>query len=85
MHIEDGKVTKIEGDPECPVNKGAICVKAGASIDILNHPDRLKHPLKRAGARGAGKWEQVSWDEALDTIANKLSEINNNYGAESLS
>lgn len=84
VHLEDGKVTKIEGDPESPVNKGEICVKAHASIEILYHPNRLKHPLKRAGERGVGKWEQVSWDEALDTIANKFTEIKDNYGAESL-
>ncbi|MEW6669586.1 MAG: molybdopterin-dependent oxidoreductase [Thermodesulfobacteriota bacterium] len=84
VHVQDGQVTKMEGDPENPVNKGKLCVKAAASIEILNHPDRLKYPLKRVGARGAGKWERVSWDEALDTIAGKLTEIKDNYGAESL-
>ncbi|MEW6669582.1 MAG: molybdopterin-dependent oxidoreductase [Thermodesulfobacteriota bacterium] len=84
VHLEDGKVIKIEGDPESPISKGALCVKGIAAIEYLRHPDRLKHPLKRVGARGAGKWAQVSWNEALDAVAGKWDEIRNNYGAESL-
>ena len=75
VHVKDGKVVKIEGDPEHPMNEGAMCVKGLAYTQLLYHPDRLKYPLKRAGAKGEGKWQRISWDEALDTIANKFKEI----------
>ena len=75
VHVKDGKVVKIEGDPEHPMNEGAMCVKGLAYTQLLYHPDRLKYPLKRAGARGEGKWQRISWDEALDTIADKFKEI----------
>jgi len=84
VHVRDGKVTRIEGDPEHPMNRGYICVKGRAQPQILYHPDRLKYPLRRAGERGGGKWERVSWDEALDNIAEKLTEIKGKYGAESI-
>lgn len=84
IHLEDGKPVKIEGDPDSPVNRGELCVKGLASLEYLNHPDRLKHPLKRAGERGEGNWRQISWDEALNTIAEQLSKAKENYGAESV-
>lgn len=84
VHVTDGKVVKVQGDPESPLNRGKICPKGAASIEQLYHPDRLKHPLKRAGERGQGKWERISWDEALDTIANKINEIKKEYGPESI-
>ena len=61
VHVRDGKVTKVEGDPECPANLGSLCIKGQAAVETLYHPDRLKYPLKRAGARGEGKWQRVSW------------------------
>lgn len=84
VHVEDGKVTRIEGDPDSPVNKGVLCAKGLASLEYLYHPDRLKHPLKRVGERGQGKWQQISWDEALNIIASRLTKAKNNYGAESV-
>src|SRR4030043_1019677 len=74
VHVKDGKIVKIEGDPESPLNQGTICAKGIAQIERLNHPDRLRHPLKRDGDRGKGKWERISWDEALSTIAQKIQE-----------
>jgi anaerobic selenocysteine-containing dehydrogenase len=56
--------------------------KGSFVIEILNHPDRLKYPQKRVGAKGEGKWERISWDEALDTIAAKFKEIKEKYGPE---
>lgn len=84
VHMKDGKPVKIEGDPENPVNKGVLCAKGLASIEILNHPARLNHPLKRVGEKGAGKWQRITWDEALDTIATKMKEAKEKYGAESV-
>ena len=84
VHLEDGKPVKIDGDPEHPVNKGAICPKGEAALQLLYHPDRLKHPLKRAGKRGEGKWKRVTWDEALDTVAAGLNKVKDEYGVESV-
>jgi len=83
VHVRDGRVIKIQGDPEHPMNRGFICIKGRAQPQLLYHPDRLKYPMKRAGERGGGKWERVSWDEALNDIAAKLTESKDKYGAES--
>jgi anaerobic selenocysteine-containing dehydrogenase len=84
VHVADGVVTKVTGDPKCPTSRGYICAKGKASVELLYHPDRLKHPLKRGGARGEDKWERISWDEALDTIADSFLRFKEEYGAESI-
>ena len=67
-----GKILKVEGDPESPISRGLLCAKGLASRDLVYNPGRLRYPLKRTGERGEGKWERISWDEALDRIAEKL-------------
>lgn len=81
--VEDGKIIGIDRDLEsglptewCPSAKGQH------APEVYNHPDRLKYPMKRVGARGEGKWQRITWDEALDTIAQKLNEIKTKYGPE---
>jgi len=66
--VEDGKVVKIQPDKEHPVSKGYTCKKAHGSIELQYHPDRLRYPMRRAGARGEGKWERISWEEALTEV-----------------
>jgi thiosulfate reductase / polysulfide reductase chain A len=83
-HVKDGRVTRIVGDPNHPMNRGFICVKGRSEPERLYHPDRLKHPLRRAGERGSGKWERISWDAALDGIAEKLTETKEKYGPEAI-
>ena len=84
VHVRDGRVTKIEGDPEHPFTKGFVCIKSQAQPQLIYHPDRLKYPLKRVGERGSGKWERISWDEALKGIAAVLTEIKEEYAPESI-
>jgi thiosulfate reductase/polysulfide reductase chain A len=84
VHVEDGRVTKVTGDPDHPMNHGFICVKGQAQPELLYHPDRLKYPVKRTGGRGEGKWQRISWDEALDEIAAGLAKVQGEYGAESI-
>lgn len=84
VHLSNGKPVRVEGDPDNPINRGAICKKCRASIDILHSPARLRYPLKRKGARGEGSWEQITWDEALNTIAGELSRLKEQFGAESI-
>ena len=83
VHVNDGRVTKIIGDPENLMNRGFICVKGRVQPQLVHHPDRLMHPMRRAGERGSGRWERISWDEALDEIAKKLTQIKEKYGPES--
>ena len=84
VYVKDGKAAKIAGDPDCPINHGTLCAKAIASIQLAYHPDRLTHPVRRVGPKGSGKWERISWDEALDTIAEKILQYKDEYGAESI-
>jgi anaerobic selenocysteine-containing dehydrogenase len=84
VHVRDGKVIKVEGDPESPVNMGHLCIKGYAAVENLYHPARLKYPLKRAGARGEGNWQRISWDEALETVAAAMNSAKEKYGAESV-
>lgn len=73
-HVENGRITKVEGDPDSPLSRGTICAKGLAQVERLNHPDRLRYPMKRTAERGEGKWERISWDEALESIARKITE-----------
>ncbi len=84
VHVTDGRVTKIEGDPEGPLNRGTLCSRGPASLQLLYHPDRVKFPLRQSGPRGSGNWQRISWDEALNTIASKLAEVKQQYGAEAI-
>jgi anaerobic selenocysteine-containing dehydrogenase len=84
IKIEGGKVIKVEADPEDPLGRGTICAKGLAWPEILYHPDRLKYPQRRGGKRGEGKWIRISWDEALATIAAKLSGFKKDFGSESV-
>ncbi len=84
IYLKDGKVVKVEGDKSHPWNQGRLCPKGLAIPQYMYHPDRVMHPLKRVGARGEGKWQRISWDEAYDTIEKKLKDIREKYGAESV-
>ena len=66
------QVRKFEGNPEHPGSRGRNCAKGPATINQVTDPDRILTPLRRAGARGEGRWEPVSWDDALDDIAGRI-------------
>jgi anaerobic selenocysteine-containing dehydrogenase len=66
------EVRKFEGNPVHPASRGKNCAKGPATINQINDPERILYPLKRAGRRGEGKWEQVSWDDVLNDIASRL-------------
>jgi anaerobic selenocysteine-containing dehydrogenase len=84
LHINNGKLVKVTGDPDSPTSRGYICVKGKSAPELLYHPDRLKYPLKRAGERGENRWQRITWDEALDTISGKLLQVKQEFGAESI-
>lgn len=83
-HIRSGKVVKLEPADFPDPRLRRICLKGLASLQLLYHPDRLQYPLQRIGPRGEGKWQRISWDEALDTIADKLKEVAEKYGSKSV-
>ncbi len=84
VYTKNGKVAKIAGDPDCPINHGTLCSKGLASTQLVYHPDRLTNPVRRIGPKGSGKWERISWDEALDTIAGRILDYKDRFGAESI-
>ena len=84
VHMQGERVVKATGDPDSPTSRGYICPKGAASPELLYHPDRVLHPLRRKGRRGENKWEPISWDEALNEMAGKLAEIRKRHGAHYL-
>ncbi len=82
--VRDNQIVQIKGDPDGYLNRGYTCLKGRVSADRLTHPDRLKHPLKRAGKRGEGKWRRISWGEALDETAGSLLRIKDEHGARAV-
>ncbi|MCK4828795.1 molybdopterin-dependent oxidoreductase, partial [bacterium] len=79
VHVKDGVVTAIETDAGSEPQYRA-CPKGRAMRQMLYHPERLKYPLRRVGERGEGKFERISWDEALDTVASELKRVKETYG-----
>jgi anaerobic selenocysteine-containing dehydrogenase len=82
--VKDGRFTRVAGMKECPTNQGAVCPKGQAAPQWVYSPDRLTKPLKRVGAKGEGKFQEITWDEAIAIIADKLKEQKQKYGPESL-
>jgi anaerobic selenocysteine-containing dehydrogenase len=69
---ETGQIRKFEGNPEHPGSRGRNCAKGPATLNQVTDPDRILYPMKRAGERGSGQWERVSWDDVLDTLAARI-------------
>jgi len=85
LHVRDGKLVKIEGDPEHYVTKGALCPRGLAGLEYIYHPDRIIYPMKRAKEdRGKDKWERCTWEEALDLIETNAKAVIAEHGAESI-
>lgn len=82
--VKDGCIVEIRPDAEGVLNRGYVCSKGLASPEKLDHPDRLKKPLKRTGKRGSGRWKEISWPEALDQIAFEFKRIRHRHGARSV-
>ncbi|NTW28456.1 MAG: molybdopterin-dependent oxidoreductase [Coriobacteriia bacterium] len=85
--VEDGRVVSVEPDPsrfpyDPRIQKG--CARWRATVEILDHPDRVNYPLRRVGARGSGEWERVTWEAALDDIAARLAGLAKRFGPETL-
>lgn len=75
--VEYGRLVKVEGNQDHPNSRGRLCAKGQAGVNLVYDPDRILYPMKRAGARGQGKWKRITWEEAYNTIADKLKAIRN--------
>jgi len=84
VSVENGVATGVRGDPEHPFTRGGLCVKVNNYQDKVYGPDRVLHPLRRTGPKGSGRFEEVTWDEALDTIAARFRETIAEHGPETV-
>jgi len=82
--VKDGRVVKLDGNPEHPHSRGNLCPRGQSGLMNTYDPDRVLTPLIRVGKRGEGKFRPASWEEALDLVASKMTEIKNKYGAEAM-
>lgn len=81
VHVEDGNVVKITGNPDHPASQGAFCIKGmNAPIASRKYAKRITRPMRRAGQRGQGSWEQISWEQTFSEIAEKLAQIKTSFG-----
>jgi thiosulfate reductase/polysulfide reductase chain A len=83
-HVRDGRVTKISGNPEHPLSRGQLCPRGAGGTGLLYDPDRLKRPLVRTSKRGDDAFEEVSWDAALNEVAEKLLLVKQRHGPEAV-
>jgi anaerobic selenocysteine-containing dehydrogenase len=83
-YTKGDELIKVEGDVDNPYNNGRLCMRCLNVKEAVHHPDRLKWPLKRVGARGENKWERISWDEAYDIIVEKVNKFKRENGPESI-
>lgn len=82
--VEDGKVVRVQGDPDHPYTAGFACGKVNRDADLVNSPERIATPLKRIGAKGAGQFKAIAWDEALDEITARWKAIVAESGPQAL-
>jgi anaerobic selenocysteine-containing dehydrogenase len=82
--VRDGQAVRFYADPAHPITQGWLCAKVRPYLERVYHPDRLQHPLRRVGPKGGGRWERISWDEAIDEIATRWRAIIAEYGAAAI-
>lgn len=79
-----GKPVKIQGDPDHPYTQGWLCTKVNRYLELVLHPERVRHPLRRVGAKGEGKFERISWEAALEEITSRWQALISEYGPEAI-
>ncbi len=84
VNVEDGHASRLRGNPDHPVTRGFLCGKVAQYLEREYSPSRLLYPQKRIGAKGEGRFTRISWDEALDTIAERLAQTAHEFGSESI-
>ena len=82
--VDNGHATKLRGDPAHPVTRGFLCGKVAQYLEREYSPQRLLYPQRRVGRKGEGRFERISWDDALDTIATRLRAVAEEFGPEAI-
>jgi len=82
--VENGRATRVAGDPDHPFTRGFLCAKVNRYVERTYHAERVTHPLRRTGPKGSGRFARMSWDDALDEIATRLSDVARTKGAEAI-
>src|SRR5438132_10280991 len=92
--IDDGRATKIQGDPAHPVTRGFLCAKVAKYLDRVYSPDRVLYPMRRIAEKGVARapspakaseaWQRITWDEALTEIADRFKKISSDFGPEAI-
>jgi anaerobic selenocysteine-containing dehydrogenase len=85
LHVKNGRLVKVEGDPDHPISQGRLCIRCLTLPEYVHHPSRITSPMKRAPEdRGKDKWQKISWEEAWDIIVPKIKQLKKDHGAESI-
>jgi anaerobic dimethyl sulfoxide reductase subunit A len=84
LHVRDNRILRVEGDDIAEPEQLRTCLRCRALRQYVHHPQRLMYPQKRVGERGEGKFERISWDEALETLAGQLTRVKETYGSEGI-
>ncbi|NUO98590.1 MAG: molybdopterin-dependent oxidoreductase, partial [Nonomuraea sp.] len=82
--VEDGRAVKMRGNPDHPYTRGALCVKVNRFLEHTQADDRILYPMRRTGPKGSGRFERITWDEALDEISTRLRGIVDEHGGEAI-
>jgi anaerobic selenocysteine-containing dehydrogenase len=82
--VQNGRAISFEADPDHPITRGWLCAKVRPYLERVYHPDRLMYPQRRVGVKGAGGWERISWDDAIDEITSRWQSIVAEYGAAAI-
>ena len=82
--LDDRTIGRVRGAPDNAYTAGVVCAKVARYAERIHHPDRLMRPLRRAGPKGSGAFEEISWDDALDLVAEKFLAAEARYGATSV-
>src|SRR6201987_4911495 len=87
--VEDGRATKIQGDPAHPVTHGFLCAKVSKYLDRVYSPDRVLYPMRRVVPKGGGSknssdFQRISWDEALSAVAERFKQVATEFGSEAI-
>src|SRR6478672_9510454 len=84
LKVENGRATKLRGDAEHPITRGFLCGKVAQYLEREYFPGRLLYPQRRVGAKGEGRFERISWDEAIGEIAGRLKAVAAEFGPEAI-
>lgn len=84
VHVKEGKVLRVAGDPDNPITRGYLCVKTNHYEERVYSPDRVLYPMRRSGPKGSGQFDRITWDEALAEIATRFRQISTEYGPEAI-